>query len=145
MASRNSDGKRLSGAQERKRAKQRRELEAQQDALSAALDLEIGRPPEDTADLIPWASKGLAAVAYAAAKSSAFGSKAEQLRFLADALAKIGMLRDKTSEQQRIHKLAMKHGLVVEECSAEGLTPSVEIEKPATARRARKPGSNSPG
>lgn len=89
-------------------------MEAERRAEQAAgipLDVSMDPPPSDTAELIPWAVAGLARLAYAASKVNVFASRRDQHQYIADALAKIGMLHDKAMEQARLARLAQKHGL----------------------------------
>jgi hypothetical protein len=58
---------------------------------------------------------------------------------LSDGLAKIGMLRDKAAEQDKLRKLAEKHKLTKStNPGIEGLEPLAGTVKPPTARRTRK-------
>jgi len=109
-------GKRLSGAAQDKRAKQKLEAERIAEAtggsphdlqnLIKAAFARVGPPPmQSTGSLITWGAKMQATVIWLAAQNPAlFDSLASLLRFEADAIAKLGMIRDKAKEQEDIKK-----------------------------------------
>lgn len=139
MPSRNPDGSRLSGAQirDRKRAKQERgETERQSGEPSALADLEP--PPENTAELVRWGAVVLAKVIHRAAqKPEIFAAESDQLKFIADGCAKLGIVRDKAKEQEDIAKqLKAARG----EQKAQGMERVSGRTAPAVARPSGRPG-----
>ena len=112
MPLRDEHGKRLSGCAQRQRAKARMEAERRaEQAAGIPLDVSMDPPPGDTAELIPWAVASLARLAYVASKVNVFASRLDQCNFIADGLAKIGMIHDKATEQARLARLAQRLGL----------------------------------
>jgi hypothetical protein len=137
MPSRDANGRELSGNAKRKRGNDR--IKGELAAPGRDMDIDLDAPPEDTSQLVTWAAGALAKVLHAAARENAFATKGEQLRFLSDGLAKIGMLRDKAAEQDKLRKLAEKHKLTKStNPGIEGLEPLAGTVKPPTARRTRK-------
>jgi hypothetical protein len=137
MPSRDANGRELSGNEKRKRGNER--IKGELVAPGRDMDIDLDAPPEDTSQLVTWAASALAKVLHSAATENAFATKGEQLRFLSDGLAKIGMLRDKAAEQDKLRKLAEKHKLVKStNPGSEGLEPFAGTVKPSTARRTRK-------
>lgn len=110
MPTRDSTGKRLSGAAQRKRQQQIAERERQREG-DGTTGFEQLEPPDlnETASLITWAAKGLALTAFRALSSpDIFDAESTKLRFVADCFVKIGMVRDKATEQEEYKRLKRK-------------------------------------
>lgn len=91
-------------------------------------------PLDDTAALITWGAKSLAvAMRKAQQDVGAFEAERDQWRFVADCAAKLGMIRDKATEQAKLQKAAAAAGKVsgVKPTGAQSLAA---VPKPATAR-----------
>jgi len=117
---------------------QRLEADRAREAPPEDAGLSVGAPPESTAELVTWAASALAQVIHRAAQDrSIFLTEADQLRFIADGCAKLGMVRDKAAEQERIKKAAVRAGLTSDKSKPSvGAKSLAGIEKPPTARRA---------
>lgn len=91
-------------------------------------------PLDDTAALITWGAKSLAVVMRKSMQDlSLFDAERDQLRFIADCAAKLGMIRDKASEQAKLQKAAAAAGKVAG-VKATGAQSLAAVPKPATAR-----------
>lgn len=117
---------------------QRLEADRAREAPPDETGIAVSAPPESTAELVTWAASALAQVIHRAAQDrSIFLTEADQLRFIADGCAKLGMVRDKAAEQERIKKAAVRAGLAPDKNKpSAGAKSLVGIEKPPTARRA---------
>lgn len=126
-------GKRLNGSQQRALAEARRAAdEARKAAALPESYRQIGAPPiGDTASLISWAARCLAVVCHDALLDETLPPQ-EKRRFVADCCAKLGLVRDKAVEQDRIRQ-AVKAWKGKPE--GEGLTPLAGIPEPTPARR----------
>lgn len=131
-------GKPISGAEVRRRKMQRLEADRAREAPPDETGLSVCAPPESTAELVTWAASALAQVIHRAAQDrTIFLTEADQLRFIADGCAKLGMVRDKAAEQERIKKAAVRAGLAPDKNKpSAGAKSLAGIEKPPTARRA---------
>ena len=143
MPSRDERGKRLSGSAQRKRsATQRTAYEHAALALGdtvPTLDGLTVPPPEDTSQLVTWAAKQIGLVMWQALNDKALKGL-DRYRLIGQLGAQIGMLRDKATEQEKLDKLARKHGLIKNPTElAEGMKPLAGIVKPPTARGYRPP------
>lgn len=116
MGWKNPDGSPMSGAQQAKEKKRRAEAARQHESTRKAeakgesangFD-DLPAPPikqDGTAELVTWAAKGLALTVYRAIQDpSIFETEKDRLKFLADGFAKIGIVRDKAAEQDRIKR-----------------------------------------
>lgn len=102
MPRRAATGKQIGGAEKERRKKAEREQERGRTGGQVS-GLSLEPPPANTADLIPWGARALAATLYRASQDrSIFVTELDQLRFIADCCAKLGIIRDKTAEQKRI-------------------------------------------
>ena len=108
MPSRTRDGRQVGGAEKERRKKARLEAERKRPAAPAQPSGGLSglpAPPESTAHLIRWGARILAGVMHRAAQDGTiFETERDQLRFLADCCAKLGMIRDKAAEQELIDK-----------------------------------------
>ena len=142
MPSKDSSGKRISGAQQRKiRAAK---LAPYQQAAGRVPDdapiPDYPKPPEDVGQLISWAAMMLGKLL-----SEAYLDKnllgTDRYRTIGQLTAQLGMIRDKALDQERITRMARKNGLIPDEKQSE-LKPTHCITRPQTARRLRKPGDD---
>lgn len=150
MPSRDSTGKRLSGAQLRQRKAQREApdppaskkrkakkptaAEAEPDLDSAPNPFNsLGAPPiDDTAQLVRWSAKLHAlAVAHIAQHPGIYPNQREWLRALLGGTTQLGILRDKAAEQQKIEEALRREE---QEGKRQGLV-SVGGRKAAAATR----------
>ena len=97
----------------------------------------VGAPPlDDTASLIRWGAKMLATSVYLAAMDPDLPLN-DKLRFVNDASAKLGMIRDKATEQEKLDRAAkafdQKRGKAQKPTG--GPKSLAGVQKPATARR----------
>ena len=143
MPSRDGSGKRLSGSAQRQRTTiQRGAYEQAQQAIGdtvPTLDGLTVPPPEDTSQLVTWAAKQIGLVMWQALNDKALKGL-DRYRLIGQLGAQIGMLRDKATEQEKLDKLARKHGLIKNTTGlAEGMKPLAGIVKPPTARGYRPP------
>ena len=140
MPSRDESGKRLSGSAQRKRSTvQRTAYEHAALAIGdtvPTLDGLTVPPPEDTSQLVTWAAKQIGLVMWQALNDQALKGL-DRYRLIGQLGAQIGMLRDKATEQEKLDKLARKHGLV--ETVAPAGKSLAGIVKPPTARSYRPP------
>lgn len=106
MPWRDKAGKPLSGAAQAKKRKQAKEHErTREQGESGHFDRLPAPPIDDTAGLVRWGAQCLAVVMDRAIRDrSIFETERDQLRFVADCCAKLGMIRDKASEQEAIKK-----------------------------------------
>ena len=141
MPSRDETGKALSGYAGRKRAAEKRAAYAKATADAHAsghvvpsLDAFLSPPPEDTAQLVSWAARLLGSLLWQAYRDPGLRG-IDRYRIIGQLTAQLGMLRDKASEQERLAKLARKHGLTTIKTGIEhGLEPLAGTIKPPTAR-----------
>lgn len=96
---------------------------------------DVGDPPlDDTAALITWGAKCLAVVMRKAQQDAkAFDADRDQWRFLADCAAKLGMIRDKASEQAKLQRAAAAAGKTTG-TKPQGAQTLAGVSKPPTAR-----------
>ncbi len=141
MPSRDESGKRLSGSAQRKRTTtQRTAYEHAALAIGDTVPSLEGLstpPPKDTALLVTWAVEHLALVLWQALNDGALRG-VDRYRIIGQLSAQIGMLRDKATEQEKLDRLARKHGLV-ETVAPSGMQSLAGIVKPPTARGYRPP------
>lgn len=136
MPSRDSSGKRLPGSKQRAIKKRRIEHEQTRPGSAAAESSHfdsLPRPPiEDTAGLVRWGAQCLAVVMDRAIRDrSIFETERDQLRFVADCCAKLGMIRDKASEQEAIKKALQARR---KEAKAAGLDDARQFAEPRVSR-----------
>lgn len=129
-------GKPLSGAAlaRRKKAKVAAQRVRKPAKTSVSFD-DVGDPPlDDTAALITWGAKCLAVVMRKAQQDAgAFDADRDQWRFLADCSAKLGMIRDKASEQAKLQRAAAAAGKT-QSTKPQGAQSLAQVAKPPTAR-----------
>ena len=148
MPSRDENGKALSGYAGRKRAQDKRAAYDQAQQASGdtvpTLDGLTVPPPEDTSQLVTWAAKQIGLVMWQALNDKALKGL-DRYRLIGQLGAQIGMLRDKATEQEKLDKLARKHGLIKNPTElADGMKPLAGIVKPPTARGYRPPPQSDP-
>lgn len=136
MPSRDATGKRLSGAAQARKKKAAVEHERTRIKSAGGAFASLPPPPiDDTAALITWGAKALAMTLDRAMRDSAiFETERDQLRFVADGCAKLGMIRDKAVEQDKIRKALHKEKKAAETA---GLT---DASQRGTPRVSRPPG-----
>lgn len=128
-------GKPVGGAAKARRRKAQAEAERKRKP-AAVSQVQVSPPPESTAELVTWSAGVLAALVYRASQDrTIFLTELDQLRFLADTCAKIGLVRDKAVEQDRLRRLAEAAGKLPSSKPA-GAKPLAGVSKPDTARRA---------
>ena len=137
MPIKDQNGKRLSGSALRKRAAEQRGA-YEQARVSGVTSSVIDDPPDDGAELISWSAKNLAKLLADAYRDAGL-TGLDRYRIIGQLTAQLGMIRDKAAEQDKIAKLAQKHGLA-KTPDKEGLEPFAGTIKPPTARGARKQG-----
>lgn len=128
----------MGGAEKERRRKSRLENErARPPAAEGARGLDgLTPPPENTAGLVRWGAQILAAVMYRAAQErSIFETERDQLKFLAECAAKLGIIRDKAAEQELIDKRLAE--LDQEKSKTAGLEP---VNRLKTSKIPRPPG-----
>lgn len=101
------------GAQKVRERKAREEHERQRQDKESGEEAPFARlrpaPLDNTAEMVLWANEVLAlSVERAVRRRDIFPCEFDQLRFIADSCAKLGMIRDKASEQEKIKK-ALRH------------------------------------
>jgi hypothetical protein len=130
-------GKPLSGSALNRLRKAKVEAERTRD-IEEQTGLTLEPPPSSTAELVTWAAAALAQAIYRASQDrKIFLTEADQLRYVADGCAKLGMVRDKAAEQERIKRVAERTGLTQDRNKpAAGAKSLAGIAKPETARRA---------
>lgn len=132
-------GKPLSGSAGRKIAasKKAKALQATRPPLPPGGGFSNIPPPplEDTAQLITWGARVLAATMDKALRDpSAFDCERDQWRFITDSVAKLGMIRDKSIEQDRIKKLQEAVGGGSKGATSPTGKSLAQVPKPSTAR-----------
>ena len=141
MPSKDSSGKRISGAQQRKiRAAKLAPYQKDAGRVPDTPSPEYPKPPEDVGQLIAWAAMMLGKLL-----ADAYNDKnllgADRYRTIGQLTAQLGMIRDKALDQERITRMAKKTGLIADEKQSE-LKPTHGLTRPQTARRLRKPGDD---
>ena len=142
MPSKDSSGKRISGAQQRK-IRAAKLAPYQKDAGRVPEDTpsqDYPKPPEDVGQLIAWAAMMLGKL-LAEAYQDRHLLGADRYRTIGQLTAQLGMIRDKALDQERITRMAKKTGLIADEKQSE-LKPTHGLTRPQTARRLRKPGDD---
>lgn len=135
MPSKSPDGKRLSGAAQRKVKQRRVEHERTREQTGGAFDALPVPPLDATASLITWGARALALTLHRAMSDpTIFETERDQLRFIADGCAKLGMIRDKAAEQESIKRTLAE---VKKEKETAGLT---DARGRSTPRVPRPPG-----
>ena len=135
MPSYDENGKRLSGAQQRKSKREVHDRAAEEPQSA----INVGPPPLDSTTRITWASDVVAQTLYAASQDRQLIGP-ERYRIISSLASSLGMLRDKAAEQERLDRLASKAGLKQGAQAVKGLEPFAGTVKPPTARGTRKPG-----
>lgn len=137
MPSRGKDGREISGAEKTRRRKARAEAERQREVAGPTALAGLPAPPENTAGLVRWGAQMLAAVMHRAAQErSIFETERDQLRFLSECCAKLGIIRDKAAEQELIdQRLAELEG---EKTRAAGLETVRGLTAPKISRPTRQ-------
>lgn len=136
MPSRDGSGKRLPGSKQRAIKKRRvaHEQDRPKEAKADASHFDRLPPPpiDDTSGLVRWGAQCLAVVMDRAIRDrTIFETERDQLRFVADCCAKLGMIRDKASEQEAIKK-ALK--VRRKETSTAGLEDAQQFPDPRVSR-----------
>lgn len=135
MPTRDAEGRELSGAEKERRRKAKLENERQrQPQVAGTSGIEgLPSPPTNTASLVRWGAQILAAVMYRAAQDrSIFETERDQLKFLAECAAKLGVIRDKAAEQELIDQRLAE--LDQEKTKAAGLEPVHGFQAPKIPR-----------
>lgn len=126
-------GKRIPGSKQRAIKKRRVVHEqAREPSESSHFDALPPPPIEDTAALVRWGAQCLAVVMYRAIRQrDIFETERDQLRFVSECCAKLGMIRDKAAEQEAI-KRALKGRR--KDQKAAGLDDASQYAKPRVPR-----------
>lgn len=126
-------GKRLPGSKQRAIKKRRVAHEQTREPSDASHFDRLPAPPiEDTAGLVRWGAQCLAMVMDRAIRDcSIFETERDQLRFLSECCAKLGMIRDKASEQEAIKKALQARR---KESKAAGLADASQFPEPRVSR-----------
>lgn len=91
-------------------------------------------PLDDTAALITWGAKSLAvAMRRSMQDPSLFDAERDQLKFIAECVAKLGLIRDKATEQEKLQRAAAAAGKV-SGTRPVGAQSLAAVPKPSTAR-----------
>lgn len=138
MPTRDSIGKRLSGAQQKRKRKLTVEHERQRDDVSGDPFENLPAPPiagkTGTAGLVTWGAKALAfTMNRAMRRRDIFEAERDQLRFVADCCAKLGMIRDKGAEQDKIKRALGKARKAEKDAGLTDVTgpPPARIQRPS--------------
>ena len=132
MPSRDPSGKRLPGSKQRAIKKRRAAHETTRPPGGDAFGTLPAPPLDNTASLITWGAQALAlALHRAMSDRSIFETERDQLRFIADGCAKLGMIRDKASEQEAIKKAIQARR---EENKGAGLDDASKFNQPRVSR-----------
>lgn len=135
MPTRKPNGREVGGAEKERRRKARIENEREREHPVGILP-GLAAPPPNTAGLVRWGAQILAAVMYRAAQDrSIFETERDQLKFLADCAAKLGVIRDKAAEQELIDQRLAE--LEQEKTKAAGLDPVHGLKASKVPRPAR--------
>lgn len=115
-----------------KRAAAERERQRDEEGQGGTFDRLGPAPIDSTAELVTWGAQALALVVdRAMRRRDIFETEFDQLRFVADSCAKLGLVRDKAAEQESIKKLLKA---TTQEKETAGLTDAGGRSTPRVSR-----------